>query len=97
MKVKKLMEKELARSTKEMAELEVGSEEYLNATRANAQQAEAISKYRLVISPDMIVYSTLTVGVFAAGLIFSERHIMDTRLIQFSTGLLQKVLPSFKK
>ena len=97
MKVKRLMEKELARSTKEMAELEVGSEEYLNATRANAQQAEAINKYRLVISPDMILYSTLTASVFVAGLIFSERHIMDTRLVQFSTGLFQKVLPSFKK
>lgn len=97
MKVKKLMEKELARATKEMAELEVGSEKYLNATRANAQQAEAISKYRLVISPDMIMYSTLTAGVFVAGLIFSERHIMDTRLVQFSTGLFQKMLSSLKK
>lgn len=96
-RVTKEMEKELSRSVRCMADLEVGSEEYLNASKANTQQAEAINKHRLVISPDMKLYAGLTTGIFIAGLIFSERHIMDTRLVQFSTGLLQKVISSLKK
>lgn len=72
-----------------MKQLEIGSEEYLNATKASNQLAETAQKLK-AMDPTQIAslcVSTLLVVVTIAA---SENHILDTRPVQFVLGLFKR-------
>lgn len=66
----------------ELSELKVGSEEYLNATKASNQLAETQQKLKTVdwMGIANMVTSTILVVVTLA---VSEHSIIDTRPVQF--------------
>lgn len=73
----------------EMKQLDVGSEEYLNATKASNQLAEAAQKLKAV--DPMAIVNTVVSGVLVIVTIAaSEHHILDTRPVQFVRGLFRK-------
>lgn len=80
---------EMSSNVEGMSQLELGSEEYLNAAKAANQQAEAAQKLK-VVDPMQIaslVTSALCVVVTIAA---SENHILDTRPVTFVRGLFKR-------
>lgn len=67
----------------------VGSEEFLNACKAENQLAEAAQKTEMV-KLDTLVTGGISIGMFLLYMAFSETHITDTRAIQFARGLFRK-------
>lgn len=85
---KKVLE-ELTQNVNGMQELQIGSEEYLNATKAANQLAESQQKLKAVdwMQVANLGCSTLLVIVTIAA---SENHILDTRPVQFVKGLFKR-------
>ena len=80
---------ELSSNVESMAQLEIGSEEYLNAAKASNQQAEAAQKLK---SFDVMQIASMATSVFCVVLtiVASENHILDTRPVTFVRGLFRK-------
>lgn len=70
-------------------EYPVGSEEYLNACKATNQLAEASQKCRR-LDINQLIPGVASVGMFVIYMIFNEKHITDTRGIQFVKGLFKR-------
>lgn len=84
---KKVLE-ELEANVDNMQQLEIGSEEYLNAAKANNQQAEAAQKLKVdVLGIVNVVVSTALVVVT---IVASQNSILDTRPVQFVKGLFRR-------
>ena len=91
MKTVKSLEGELIRTSEEMAKLKnVGSEEYLNAAKAQAQLAEAINKTKNKVDANVIVSTVATIATFVVMLAFNDNHITDTKVFTFTKGLFKK-------
>lgn len=86
---RKELEDEVIRVRADLAELDVGSEEYLNACKAENQLAEAAGKLKKV-DLNTLIPSVASVGMFVIYMMFSETHITDTRGIQFIKGLFKR-------
>ena len=67
----------------------VGSEEFLNACKAENQLAEASGKLKIV-NADTMITGGVSVGMFLLYMIFSDTHIVDTRPIQFAKSVFKK-------
>lgn len=80
---------ELSQNVEGMQDLQIGSEEYLNATKAANQLAESQQKLRSVdwLQVANLGCSTLLVVIT---IIASENHILDTRPVQFVKGLFRR-------
>ena len=68
---------------------DVGSEEFLNACKAENQLAEASGKLKIV-NADTMITGGVSVGMFLLYMIFSDTHIVDTRPIQFAKSVFKK-------
>lgn len=80
---------EIIRVKEEMSQYDVGSDEYLTATKAMNQLSETIGK----LSPfdkTVLISSCGGCAMFVIYMIFSETHITDTRGIQFIKGLFRR-------
>lgn len=86
---RKELENEVVRVRADLADLDVGSEEYLNACKAENQLAEAAGKLKKV-DLNQLIPGVASVGMFVIYMIFSETHITDTRGIQFIKGLFKR-------
>lgn len=86
---RKELEQELISVKEEMEKYPVGSEEYLNAAKASNQLAEAAQKVKRVDVNQLIPGISGTI-MFVIYMMFSERHITDTRGIQFVKGLFKR-------
>ena len=86
---RKELENEVIRVKEDLANLEVGSEEYLNACKAENQLAEAAGKLKKV-DINQLIPGVASVGMFVIYMIFSDTHITDTRGIQFVRGLFKR-------
>ena len=80
---------EIDRLRDEAELLEVGSEEYLNNTKAQNQLAECAKKLERV-DLNTLIPAIGSICMFIIYMIFSDTHIMDTRGIQFIKGLFRK-------
>lgn len=91
--MKKTIKKEIEEQIKVVRDAsmgyDVGSEEFLNACKAENQLAEAAQKTKIVSADTMIAGGT-SVGMFLLYMIFSDTHIVDTRPIQFAKSLFKK-------
>ena len=87
--VRKKVLDELSSNVEGMSQLELGSEEYLNAAKASNQQAEAAQKLKGV---DAMQIANLATSVFCVimTIIASENHILDTRPVTFIRGLFRR-------
>lgn len=86
---KRELEKEVVRIKEDLGELKVGSEEYLNACKAENQLAEAAGKLRKV-DLNTLITGGVSITMFVIYMCFSETHISDTRGIQFVKGLFKR-------
>lgn len=86
---KRELEKEVVRIKEDLGELKVGSEEYLNACKAENQLAEAAGKLRKV-DLNTLITGGVSITMFVIYMVFSETHISDTRGIQFVKGLFKR-------
>ena len=87
--VKKNLETEIVSLQEQMSTMAVGSEEYLNASKAANQLAEASQKTRKVDVTQLITGAT-SITMFIVYMIFSETHITDTRGYQWAKGLFKR-------
>ena len=87
--VKKQLETEIASLQEQMSTMEVGSEEYLNASKAANQLAEASQKTKKVDTTQLITGGT-SIAMFLLYMIFSENHITDTRAYQWAKGIFKR-------
>ncbi len=87
--VRKMVLDELANNVANMEGLEIGSEEYLNAAKANNQQAEAAQKLKAV-DPMQIVNLAVSLACVVITIAASEAHILDTRPVTFIRGLFRR-------
>ena len=86
---KRELEKEVVRVKKDLGELKIGSEEYLNACKAENQLAEAAGKLRKV-DCNTLITGGAGIVMFLLYMWFSEHHISDTRGIQFVKSLFKR-------
>ena len=86
---KKDLEHQLVTVVESAEGYDVGSEEYLNAAKAANQLAEAAQKCKRV-DVNQLIPGVASIGMFVIYMIFSERHITDTRGIQFVKGLFKR-------
>jgi len=86
---KKELENEISRISDVSMGLPVGSEEYLNACKAQNQLSEAVGKLRTV-DVNQLIPGIASVGMFILYMAFSDTHIMDTRGIQFCKSLFRR-------
>lgn len=86
---RKELENEIVRVKEDIAELDVGSEEYLNACKSQNQLAEAAGKLKKV-DFNQLIPGCASIGMFVIYMIFSDTHITDTRGIQFIKGLFKR-------
>ena len=86
---KKNLEYEIVRTRELMMDYDVGSEEYLNACKASNQLAEAAQKCKRV-DLNQLIPGIASVGMFVIYMVFNEKHITDTRGIQFIKGLFKR-------
>ena len=82
------LETEVIRVQEEASNLDVGSEEYLNACKAQNQLSEAAGKLKKV-DVNQLIAGGSGVAMFVLYMIFSETHIVDTRPIQFCRSLFK--------
>lgn len=87
--VKKQIENEMALNNEAMSQMEIGSEAYLNAAKAQNQLAETANKMKKV-DVNALIPGAASVGMFVIYMIFSDTHIMDTRGIQFCKNLFRR-------
>ena len=87
--VKKQLEQEIASCQERLSQMEVGSEEYLNASKAANQLAEASQKTKTVDATQLITGGT-SILMFIIYMIFNENHITDTRAYQWAKGLFKR-------
>ena len=87
--VTKELKEEIKRVKEEMSKYPVGSEEYLNAAKAENQLAETIGKLS-PIDKTVLITTGGSCVMFIIYMIFSETRIMDTRGIQFVKSLFKK-------
>ena len=80
---------ELSQNVEGMQNLEVGSEEYLNATKAANQLAESQQKLKAV---DWLQVANLGVSslLVVVTIVASETHILDTRPVSFVRSLFKR-------
>lgn len=83
------IEGEIVRVQEQASTLDVGSEEYLNACKAQNQLSEAAGKLKKVDTNQLIAGGS-GVAMFVLYMIFSETHIVDTRPIQFCRSLFKR-------
>lgn len=86
---KKNIDNEIVSLTSEMSQMEVGSEEYLNACKSANQLAEAAQKSKKLDTNQMVT-GGISIGMFIMYMIFSENHITDTRAYQFAKGIFRR-------
>ena len=86
---KQKIEDEIVRVQEQASTLDVGSEEYLNACKAQNQLSETAGKLRKV-DPNLLISGGSSVAMFILYMIFSETHIVDTRPIQFCRSLFKR-------
>ena len=86
---RKELETQLVTTMDEIDKYPVGSEEYLNACKATNQLAEASQKCRR-LDINQLIPGVASVGMFVIYMIFNEKHITDTRGIQFVKGLFKR-------
>ena len=79
-KVKKVMLNEMNRVNEEAKNIEVGSQEYLNAAKAQREYAEGIAKLKWDLDPNTILSVGTTLSMLYVTMIYSETRILDTRL-----------------
>jgi len=68
---------------------DVGSEEFLNACKAENQLAEAAGKLK-VVNADTMIGGGVSIAMFLLYMAFSDTHITDTRAISFCKSLFRK-------
>ena len=85
---RKELESEVIRVKEEASTLDVGSEEYLNACKAQNQLSEAAGKLKKVDINQLIAGGS-GVAMFLLYMAFSDTHIVDTRPIQFCRSLFR--------
>ena len=85
---RKELENEVLRVKKEASTLDVGSDEFLNACKAENQLSEAAGKLKSVDTTTLITGGT-SIAMFMLYMAFSETHIMDLRPIQFCKSLFR--------
>lgn len=83
------LETEVIRVQEQASTLDVGSEEYLNACKAQNQLSEAAGKLKKV-DANQLISGGAGVAMFILYMIFSETHIVDTRPIQFCRSLFKR-------
>ncbi len=86
---KKAIDEEIIRMREDLTELEVGSEEHLNACKALNQLSEAAGKSKKV-DWNALIPGACSIVMFLLYMGFSETHITDTRAIQFAKGLFKR-------
>ena len=86
---RKELELEIVRVREEAEHLEIGSEEYLNAAKAQNQLSEAAGKLRKV-DPTTLITGGTSVVMFLLYMVFADTHIGDTRPIQFAKSLFKR-------
>ena len=86
---RKELEEEVIRVKNEASGLDVGSEEYLNACKAQNQLSEAAGKLKKVDTTALISGGS-SVVMLVVYMIFSDTRIIDTRPIQFCRSLFKK-------
>lgn len=86
---RKMVLEELESNVANMKDLEIGSEEYLNAAKANNQQAEAAQKLKAV-DPMQIINLGVSLACVVITIVASEAHILDTRPVTFIRGLFRR-------
>lgn len=87
--VKKQLEMEISSLQEKMGSMDPGSEEYLNASKAANQLAEASQKTKKVDVNQMIT-GGVSISMFILYMIFSENHITDTRAYQWAKGIFKR-------
>ena len=85
----KELHEEVVRVKENLADLEIGSEEYLNACKAENQLCEAAGKLRKV-DVNVLIQGGISVGMFILYMCFNETHITDTRPIQFAKSIFKR-------
>lgn len=91
MKPVKELERELLRVSEEAQLMpDIGSEEYLNACKAQNQLAEAIGKVKNKVDANVIVTTIATSVSFVVMLAFNDNHITDTKAFTFVKGLFRR-------
>lgn len=86
---RKELENEVVSAKEAMEKYPVGSEEYLNASKAINQLSEASQKVKK-IDVNQLVTGGVSILMFLLYMGFSENHITDTRAIQWAKGLFKK-------
>ena len=86
---RKELENEIIRVKEDASTLDVGSEEYLNACKAQNQLSEAAGKLKKV-DINALIPGVASVGMFVIYMMFSDTHITDTRGIQFCKNLFKR-------
>lgn len=86
---RKELNDEVIRIREEASQLEVGSEEYLNAMKAANQVAEASAKMKMV-DPNVLIPAAGSVGCVIAWYFLTETKIVDTRPVQFIRSLFKR-------
>lgn len=86
---KRNLEEEVIRVKDSLEELDIGSEEYLNAAKAENQLAEAAGKLRK-LDLNTLITGACSITMFVIYMAFSETHICDTRGIVFIKGLFKR-------
>lgn len=86
---RKELEQEVIRVKGEAATLDVGSEEYLNACKAQNQLSEAAGKLKKVDTTTLITGGS-SIVMFLLYMVFSDTHIVDTRPIQFAKSIFKR-------
>lgn len=83
------LKEEVVRVKDSLEDLEIGSEEYLNATKSENQLCEAIGKLRR-LDINTLITGGVSITMFILYMCFSETHITDTRAIQFAKSIFKR-------
>lgn len=86
---KKELEQEIMSCKNNMGKMDPGSEEYLNASKAINQLAEASQKTKKIDVNQMIT-GGVSIVMFLLYMGFSENHITDTRAYNWAKGLFKR-------
>ena len=81
--------KEMIRLNDEMAKLKVGSEEYLNAAKAQMQLADATGKAKKV-DINALIPGVSWVIMFIIYTAYADEHIVDSRGMNFVKNMFRR-------
>ena len=87
--VRSEISKEMIRLNDQMAELEVGSEEYLNAAKAQMQLADATGKIKKV-DINALIPGISWVIMFIIYTAYADEHIVDSRGMNFVKNMFRR-------